>query len=184
MDDRDREPDRLRTPFIEGEFSLSLQHVAALWHFCDRRSDMEELACRDAANTRMSQLFTAPCGTERASRFQKACRNLTRAASFTRLARLSGEGRMLEKSLHRQTLGISLLLLSGCDVAHNAQRDLTRLVHSDPFTASKPAPAARVASAPAKPPAAAVVDPKPEPSTADPPGAVSSRPGRLRRPRP
>jgi hypothetical protein len=78
---------------------------------------------------------------------------------------------MLEKSLHRQTLGISLLLLSGCDVAHNAQRDLTRLVHSDPFTASKPAPAARVASAPAKPPATAVVDPKPEPSTAEPPGA-------------
>ena len=76
---------------------------------------------------------------------------------------------MLEKSLHRQTLGISLLLLSGCDVAHNAQRDLTRLVHSDPFTASKPAPAVRVASAPAKPPAVAMVDPKPEPPRDDPP---------------
>ena len=105
---------------------------------------------------------------------QKACRNLTRAASFTRLARLSGEGRMLEKSLHRQTLGISLLLLSGCDVAHNARRDLTRLVHSDPFTASKPAPAARVASAPTKPPVAAAVDPKPEPPKAEPPREASA----------
>ena len=78
---------------------------------------------------------------------------------------------MLEKSLCRQTLGISLLLLSGCDVAHNAQRDLTRLVHSDPFTASKPAPAARIASAPAKPPApaVAVADPKTEPPKTDPP---------------
>lgn len=71
---------------------------------------------------------------------------------------------MLKKSLCRQTLGISLLLLSGCDVARNAQRDLARLVHSDPFTVSKPAPApaARVASAPAKPSAVAV-DPKAEP---------------------
>lgn len=76
---------------------------------------------------------------------------------------------MLEKSLHRQTLGLGLLLLSGCDVAHNAQRDLARLVHSDPFTASKPAPAVRIASAPAKP-AAAVIDPKPEePPKAEPP---------------
>ena len=86
---------------------------------------------------------------------------------------------MLEKSLHRQTLGISLLLLSGCDVAHNAQRDLTRLVHSDPFTASKPAPAARVASAPAKPAAAVVgpatvVDPKAEPTKAEPPREASA----------
>ena len=81
---------------------------------------------------------------------------------------------MLEKSLYRQTLGISLLLLSGCDVAHNAQRDLTRLVHSDPFTASKPVPAARVASAPTKPPAAAAVDPKPEPPKAEPPREASA----------
>jgi hypothetical protein len=79
---------------------------------------------------------------------------------------------MLQKSLCRQTLGISLLLLSGCDVAHNAQRDLTRLVHSDPFTAAKPAPATRVASAPAKP-AAPVVDPKPEPPKAEPPREAS-----------
>jgi len=80
---------------------------------------------------------------------------------------------MLQKSLCRQTLGISLLLLSGCDVAHNAQRDLTRLVHSDLFTAAKPAPATRVASAPAKP-AAPVVDSKPEPSKAEPPREVSA----------
>jgi len=78
---------------------------------------------------------------------------------------------MLQKSLYRQTLGISLLMLSGCDVAHNAQRDLARLVHSDPFTAPKPAPAARVASAPAKPPPAtvAVSDPKAEPPKTEPP---------------
>jgi hypothetical protein len=75
---------------------------------------------------------------------------------------------MLQKSLRRQTLGIGLLLLSGCDVAHNAQRDLARLVHSDPFTAAKPAPATRVASAPAKP-AAPVVEPKPEVAKAEPP---------------
>ncbi len=79
---------------------------------------------------------------------------------------------MLVKSLYRQTLGISLLLLSGCDVAHNAQRDLTRLVHSDPFTASRPAPAVRVASAPAKPPAAATAvaasETRPEPPRVEP----------------
>lgn len=68
---------------------------------------------------------------------------------------------MLEKSLYRQTLGISLLLLSGCDVAQNAQRDLSRLVHSSPFASSKSAPATRVASAPARP-VAAVNDPKPD----------------------
>jgi hypothetical protein len=79
---------------------------------------------------------------------------------------------MLEKSLCRQTLGISLLLLSGCDVAHNAQRDLARLVHSDPFGAAKPAPAARVASAPPKP-AVAMVDTKPELPKADPPREVA-----------
>jgi hypothetical protein len=74
---------------------------------------------------------------------------------------------MLAKSLRGQTLGLSLLmLLSGCEVAHNAQRDLNRLIHADPFTASKPAPAPqarpRVAAAP---PAAApaVVESKPEP---------------------
>lgn len=85
---------------------------------------------------------------------------------------------MLHRSLCRQTLGTSLLLLSGCDVAHNAQRDLARLIHSDPFTATKPAPATRVASAPAKPAATAVesrVVPKSEPPKAEPlPGEVST----------
>lgn len=89
---------------------------------------------------------------------------------------------MLEKSLCRQTLGISLLMLSGCDVAHNAQRDLSKLAHADPFAVSRSVPAARVTSAPAKPaapavdsklePAAAVVDSKPEPAKADPPNEV------------
>jgi len=78
---------------------------------------------------------------------------------------------MLAKSLHRQTMTISLLLLSGCDVAHNAQRDFARLVHSDRFSASKPAPATRVASVAAKP-AAAVV--KPEPPKADSPTEASA----------
>jgi hypothetical protein len=82
---------------------------------------------------------------------------------------------MLQKSLCRQTLGFGLLLLSGCDVAHNAQRDLTRLVHSDPFTAAKPVPVARVASTPAKP-AAPAVDPKPEPPKVEPPKEASAPP--------
>ena len=82
---------------------------------------------------------------------------------------------MLQKSLCRQTLGLSLLLLSGCDVAHNAQRDLTRLVHSDPFTAAKPVPAARIASAPAKPPAAAA-EPKQESPRAEPTREVAIAP--------
>lgn len=80
---------------------------------------------------------------------------------------------MLRKSLHRQTLGICLLLLSGCDVAHNAQRDLSRLVHSDPFTARRPAPAARVASAPAKAP---VADTRPEPPKVAEPAREASAP--------
>jgi hypothetical protein len=79
---------------------------------------------------------------------------------------------MLEKSLHRQTLGIGLLLLSGCDVAHNAQRDLARLVRADAFT-TKPAPAVRVASAPAKAPPVAV-EPKLEPPRTDPPREASA----------
>jgi len=79
---------------------------------------------------------------------------------------------MLEKSLSRQTLGISLLLLSGCDVANNAQRDLSRLVSSNPFSA-KPAPAGRVASTPAKPTPAAVKT-KQVPPKVEPQGEVSS----------
>lgn len=84
---------------------------------------------------------------------------------------------MLQKSLGRQTLGLGLLLLSGCDVAHNAQRDLARLMHSDPFTATKPAPPARAASAPAKPAPAAVdakAEPRTEPPRSEPPREVSA----------
>src|SRR6185437_3093816 len=37
---------------------------------------------------------------------------------------------MLQKSLYRQTLVLSFLLLSACDVAQNAQRDFNRVMHS------------------------------------------------------
>lgn len=37
---------------------------------------------------------------------------------------------MLQKSLYRQTLVLSCLLLSACDVAQNAQRDFNRVMHS------------------------------------------------------
>lgn len=37
---------------------------------------------------------------------------------------------MLQKSLYRQTLVLGFLLLSACDVAHNAQRDFNRVMHS------------------------------------------------------
>jgi hypothetical protein len=60
-----------------------------------------------------------------------------------------------EKSLFKQTLGVGLLLvLSGCQVARNAQSDLNRLVNSDPFASPRPvASAPRTATAAAKPPA-------------------------------
>lgn len=85
---------------------------------------------------------------------------------------------MLAKRLRRQTLGLSLLmLLSGCDVAHNAQRDLYRLIHAEPFAASKqaPAPQARARTA-AGPPAPAQAVPAVE-TKAEPPseaGAAAS----------
>jgi hypothetical protein len=81
---------------------------------------------------------------------------------------------MLIRSLYKQTLGTGLLLLSGCDVAHNAQRDLARLVHSDPFTASRPTPA-RAASTPAKPVMAAA-EARPAQAKAESPGEVSAAP--------
>ena len=81
---------------------------------------------------------------------------------------------MLRKSLFRQTLGAGLLLLSGCDVARNAQHDLTRLLHATPESATKPAPAGRVGSPPvtvasvsATP--APVVQPKADTKTEEPP---------------
>lgn len=87
---------------------------------------------------------------------------------------------MLAKSLRGQTLGLSLLmLLSGCDVAQNAQRDLNRLIHADPFTASKPAPApqarARTAAGPPAPAqATAAVDTKAEPPKVEAPREASA----------
>ena len=60
-----------------------------------------------------------------------------------------------EKSLFKQTLGVGfLLLLSGCEVARNAQSDLNRLANADPFTSKKVA-APRTATAPAAKPATA-----------------------------
>jgi hypothetical protein len=64
-----------------------------------------------------------------------------------------GEEAVREKSLVKQTLGVGLVLvLSGCQVARNAQSDLNRLVNSDPVARPKPAAAApRPATAAAKP---------------------------------
>lgn len=85
---------------------------------------------------------------------------------------------MLKTSLYRQTLVVGLLLLSGCDVAQNAQRDFNRVMHSS-FNASTPAPTysqARAAPrpAPAKPEAkpteeAAKSEPVPAAATPTPP---------------
>jgi hypothetical protein len=49
---------------------------------------------------------------------------------------------MLKKSLYRQALTMSVLLLPGCDVAQNAQRDFSRLVHTNPFASTSGAYAA------------------------------------------
>ena len=85
---------------------------------------------------------------------------------------------MLIKSLSRQTLGIGLILLTGCDVAHNAQRDLNRLMHADPVTASRPAPAppqGRAVAASAKPVAVeSKQDPAKTEAPSDPPREASA----------
>ena len=85
---------------------------------------------------------------------------------------------MLQKSLYRQTLVLSFLLLSACDVAQNAQRDFNRVMHSS-FSSSTPAPSygqARAAPRPstAKPDGkpteeAAKVEPPPVATPATPP---------------
>ncbi len=68
---------------------------------------------------------------------------------------------MLQKSLYRQTLVLSFLLLSACDVAQNAQRDFNRVMHSS-FSSPTPAPSYGYSQARAAPrPAAAKPDSKP-----------------------
>jgi hypothetical protein len=76
---------------------------------------------------------------------------------------------MLQKSLCRQTLVLSFLLLSACDVAQSAQRDFNRVMHSS-FSSPTPAPSYRQARA-APRPAAPKADTKPteEASKAEPP---------------
>jgi len=85
---------------------------------------------------------------------------------------------MLKTSLYRQTLVVGCLLLSGCDVAQNAQRDFNRVMHSS-FNSSAPAPTYSQAKAaprpaPAKPEAkpteeAARSEPAPAAATPTPP---------------
>jgi hypothetical protein len=92
-----------------------------------------------------------------------------------------GKRAVSKKSLLKQTLGVGLLLvLSGCQVARNAQSDLSRLVNSDPVARPKPAAAApRPASAAAKPapstePSVVAVTAEKAPSTGTAPsGAVN-----------
>ena len=60
---------------------------------------------------------------------------------------------MLNKSLYRQTLVVGFLLLSGCDVAQNAQRDFNRVMHSS-FGSSTPAPTHSQARSGSRPAAA------------------------------
>jgi hypothetical protein len=47
---------------------------------------------------------------------------------------------MLHKSLYRQTLALCVLLISGCDVAHNAQRDFNRVIRGEPTVSATSRP--------------------------------------------
>ncbi len=85
---------------------------------------------------------------------------------------------MLQKSLYRQTLVLSFLLLSACDVAQNAQRDFNRVMHSS-FSSPTATPNYGYSQARAAPrPAASKADSKPteEASKAGPPAAVPATP--------
>ncbi len=92
---------------------------------------------------------------------------------------------MIKKSLFKQTLGVGLLLLSGCEVARNAQNDLSRLVNSDPFAQQKPAPT-RSTNAPVKsagntdPTVAAATPAKSASTTAAPVNLIGKSEGELR----
>ena len=71
---------------------------------------------------------------------------------------------MLSKSLYRQTLALCVLLVSGCDVAHNAQHDFNRIIRGEPTaSASRSALSPSTARAtPAKAAATTRSDAKPE----------------------
>ena len=81
-----------------------------------------------------------------------------------------------KKSLFKQTLGVGfLLLLSGCEVARNAQSDLNRLVNSDPFASPKPAAAApRTATAAAAPKPATTTTAEPVVASAPAPAKLTT----------
>lgn len=85
---------------------------------------------------------------------------------------------MLLKSLCRQTLVLSFLLLSACDVARNAERDFNRVMHSS-FSSPTPAPSYGYSQArPAPRPPAPKAESKPteEASKAEPPAAAPATP--------
>ena len=77
-----------------------------------------------------------------------------------------------------RSIGVGLLLLSGCDVARNMRDDFTRLTSSKPATSqpkrgvppTQPVSpqAGKVATPPARPATAAPAQPAPAPSTAAP----------------
>jgi len=70
---------------------------------------------------------------------------------------------MLNKSLYRQTLVLSFLLLSACDVAQNAQRDFNRVMHSS-FSSPTPAPSYGYSQARTTPRPAATAKPDSKPT--------------------
>jgi hypothetical protein len=84
---------------------------------------------------------------------------------------------MLNKSLYRQTLVLGLFLLSGCEVAQNAQRDFNRVIQSNVGTATPTNPSYQARAA-APRPAPAKPDPKPpeEAKAAPPPAATPAPP--------
>jgi hypothetical protein len=86
---------------------------------------------------------------------------------------------MLNKSLYRQTLVVGFLLVSGCDVAQNAQRDFNRVVHSSFGSSTQPASSyqARASGAPSRSAAATKPDaakPQEEAKSEAPPSAPAT----------
>src|SRR6185437_9174837 len=68
---------------------------------------------------------------------------------------------MHQKSLYRQTLVLSFLLLSACDVAQNAQRDFNRVMHSSLSSSTASTSRGYSQPHPTSRPAAAKPDSKP-----------------------